>query len=628
MIEVSGWECLAGETLIDCPRDLDRFPKGIPIKNLVGTKPWVYGFDQKLGRIVLRQASCVWKVGKRPVYKVTFQVPKNSVRIYGKQPEFIIATASHPFMLRERSTSRSKYSSAYDWESQGYRKLSDLKPGDRIMPFFRKLTNGHSVIHLNNGENFSEHRFILSEIYGDRPTDEWDGHHKDENDHNHSVDNLEWKTCFDHLSYHATKRNLEGRSGWQKYGIHPRGMLGKPQTAKCRNAASKLCRERNAREDSAWIKKNKITTEKLRKLYTEQGLTLEQLGKEINASGSRARNVLKLFSIPMRDRYWHQRQQGNNHKVKKVEFYGYEDVYDMTVPGIDNFVANGVVVHNSQGKSALVMSIAALAQYDGAHVVYGDVENSFDPGWARVRGMAKCPHCNGTGTRPTVKDPAILTECISCGGPEATTAGLDVSKLTLVQPYVGQFSYVDKKTGKTHQEKNPRLSTAQELCSEIEASMQQKGHTKRVVVLDSIAALLTEGESLTGLEDANMRTNMDLPLFMGRLLRRWVGCAQVHNALIILVNQLREGPKSSFGDSSYTPGGNAPKFYSHVRVRVHRVAGSKIMDKGEVIGIRGIMKCLKNKTGGGESSEIGYRLLFNGPLEFVPADDVKKKEGE
>jgi hypothetical protein len=52
------------------------------------------------------------------------------------------------------------------------------------------------------------------------------------------------------------------------------------------------------------------------------------------------------------------------------------------------------------------------------------------------------------------------------------------------------------------------------------------------------------------------------------------------------------------------------------------------MDKGEVIGIRGIMKCLKNKTGGGESSEIGYRLLFNGPLEFVPADDVKKKEGE
>jgi RecA/RadA recombinase len=528
MIEVSGWECLAGETLIDCPRDLDRFPKGIPIKNLVGTKPWVYGFDQKLGRIVLRQASCVWKVGKRPVYKVTFQVPKNSVRIYGKQPEFIIATASHPFMLRERSTSRSKYSSAYDWESQGYRKLSDLKPGDRIMPFFRKLTNGHSVIHLNNGENFSEHRFILSEIYGDRPTDEWDGHHKDENDHNHSVDNLEWKTCFDHLSYHATKRNLEGRSG----------------------------------------------------------------------------------------------------KVKKVEFYGYEDVYDMTVPGIDNFVANGVVVHNSQGKSALVMSIAALAQYDGAHVVYGDVENSFDPGWARVRGMAKCPHCNGTGTRPTVKDPAILTECISCGGPEATTAGLDVSKLTLIQPYVGQFSYVDKKTGKTHQEKNPRLSTAQELCSEIEASMQQKGHTKRVVVLDSIAALLTEGESLTGLEDANMRTNMDLPLFMGRLLRRWVGCAQVHNALIILVNQLREGPKSSFGDSSHTPGGNAPKFYSHVRVRVHRVAGSKIMDKGEVIGIRGIMKCLKNKTGGGESSEIGYRLLFNGPLEFVPADDVKKKEGE
>jgi RecA/RadA recombinase len=272
----------------------------------------------------------------------------------------------------------------------------------------------------------------------------------------------------------------------------------------------------------------------------------------------------------------------------------------------------------SNGKTACVMSLAALAQQDGALVVWGDVENSFEPDWAKQRGFAPCPKCSGTGT-------IAGKDCADCGGPDSAICGLDPSKLILIQPYVGRFSYTDK-MGKMHQEKEPRLSTAQELCSEIEAAMSLgTGVKKRFVVLDSIAALLTEGESNAGVENANMRTNMDLPMFMGRLLRRWIGLAQVHNAMIILVNQLRQGPKS-FGDPTYTPGGNAPRFYSHVRVRVHRVSGSKITDKGKTIGIKGILTCKKNKTGGSEGAEIGFRLMFKGPLEFVPVKDVKGED--
>jgi RecA/RadA recombinase len=94
-----------------------------------------------------------------------------------------------------------------------------------------------------------------------------------------------------------------------------------------------------------------------------------------------------------------------------------------------------------------------------------------------------------------------------------------------------------------------------------------------------------------------------------------------------LVNQLREGPQK-FGDPVHTPGGNAPKFYSHVRIRVRRVKGGKIMDGGKLTGISGIMKCLKNKSGGIEGSEIGYRILFKGPLEFISAKEAKKNEGD
>jgi RecA/RadA recombinase len=109
---------------------------------------------------------------------------------------------------------------------------------------------------------------------------------------------------------------------------------------------------------------------------------------------------------------------------------------------------------------------------------------------------------------------------------------------------------------------------------------------------------------------------------MGKLLRRWVGLAQVHNALVILVNQMRSAPRA-FGD--YTPGGNAPKFYSHVRIQVKRIKGSRIIDKGKTVGIRGKLVCVKNKTGGTEGAEIGFKLLFKGGLCFMPVKSLSEE---
>ena len=539
MIEITGMECITGDSLIDCPRDLGKYPQGIPIKDLVGKTPWVYGFDQKLGRIALRKADKVWKVGKRPVYKVTFDLRGTAQEKFYSCPKSIKATVNHPFLLRKDVVDRAPLSFGINWNDDGYKALKDLEAvngrrGDRLMPLFRKqMTKGYSGIHLNNGEVVHESRFILSEVSGeDRPYPEWDAHHKDENSLNNVPDNLEWKRHDQHKSDHLRKRNLEGTTGWQKTGVHPRGMLGKPQTEKQRSAARKTCVERNEK---------------------------------------------RLL----------------NHRVEKIEFCGYEDVYDMSVPEINNFVANGVVVHNSHGKTAIALSLSALAQVGGARVVWGDLENSWDEKWSRAR-------------------------------------GLDPGKVELIQPYVGQFNYIDKKTGKVHQEKNPRLSTAQELCAEIEAVIKspvgKKIAAKQIGVIDSIASLLTEGEGDAGIENANMRTNMDLPMFVGRLMRRWMACAQSYNTTFIFINQMRQKPGVKMGSPWYSPGGNAPRFYCQVRLRAKRTGFCK--DAGKNVGIQGILKATKNKAGGEEGAEIGYRLL-KGVLEFVPAKDVAyKKDGE
>jgi recombination protein RecA len=236
----------------------------------------------------------------------------------------------------------------------------------------------------------------------------------------------------------------------------------------------------------------------------------------------------------------------------------------------------------SHGKTALTLTLAALAQQDGALVIWADFENSYTPEWAAVR-------------------------------------GLDPEQVALVSPYVGRFG----------KEKDVRLPAAQELCEEVEALIVGfHGRYKKIFLAgDSITSMLTEGEASAGLGGQNMRTRMDLPMFLGALMRRWVGMAQAHNVLMVFVNQLRQKPGMAFGDPWYTPGGNAVRFYSHVRVRVRRTGakGGRITVSGHQTGIQGIVTNKKNKVGGLESSEIGYRLLFDGPMKFVPAREVRKK---
>lgn len=232
----------------------------------------------------------------------------------------------------------------------------------------------------------------------------------------------------------------------------------------------------------------------------------------------------------------------------------------------------------SHGKSALAFVLAALAQQDKAFVLWADFENSFDEEWARRR-------------------------------------GLDPDNIILIQPYVGKF----------RGEKLGRMSTAQDLCVEIEAilSNMRRKFKKMFVVIDSVPSMLPDGEAVAGLDGRNLRVLMALPMFMGALLRRWVGLAQAYSATFMFINQLRQNPMA-FGDPWYTPGGNALKFYSHLRVRVKRVKGGRILRKGRLVGIQGIVTNLKNKSGGLEGSRVGYRLLFEGPIEFLSVEDLEK----
>lgn len=239
----------------------------------------------------------------------------------------------------------------------------------------------------------------------------------------------------------------------------------------------------------------------------------------------------------------------------------------------------------SNGKTALALFIAGRAQKDGATVAWLDLENSFDERWVQSQ-------------------------------------GLDPAKVAVFQPKL-----IASAKGRI-----PRLQTAEELCSEVEEWWKLRAKTevdgKIFTVVDSVTAFLVSEEFEAGTEDQNMKTRLGLASFLSQLLRRWVPLALNYGTTILFINQTRMSP-GRYGDPEVTPGGKALKFYASVRVKVRRVKGGKIIQLGKMVGLRGIVRNIKNKAGEGslEGEECGFKCLFGKhDWKFVDPTIFKKEE--
>jgi hypothetical protein len=321
--------CLVGETLVDCPRNLRTYPKGVPIQNLVGTQFLTYSWDFKLNTLVLSRVLDVWKSGRKPVYRVELSAFPNGAQRIGRKgsgsrsgqylpPQELVGTYDHLVLLCDNT----------------WKKLGELKSGDSLKSLYRSNADGRGYINLRWSKReptvqtwshpwdialkipvinyslrspISEHQFVCGAVTGFRQVGA-DVHHKDHNNKNNSPENLLWLNGHEHKSYHTRQRNLAGTAGWKVTGKHPRGMEGKRHSTK---------------------------TKDLQRLRAQQ------------ITAGRQRNAKGHFSEV-------------NHKVLSVEYLGVCDVYDMEVEGTENFVANGVFVHNS-GKTWAAVHVGKQA---------------------------------------------------------------------------------------------------------------------------------------------------------------------------------------------------------------------------------------------------------------------------
>ena len=112
-----------------------------------------------------------------------------------------------------------------------------------------------------------------------------------------------------------------------------------------------------------------------------------------------------------------------------------------------------------------------------------------------------------------------------------------------------------------------------------------------VVVVDSVAALTPKAEIEGEMGDTHVGLQARL---MSQALRKMTGNIKQANTMVIFINQIRMKIGVMFGSPETTTGGNAPKFYSSVRLDIRRIGAVKNGD--EVVGNETRVKVVKNKV--------------------------------
>jgi 7-cyano-7-deazaguanine reductase len=337
--------CVVGDTKIDIAVNEIDHPKGIPIRDLVGTEGVVFGFDIDSNSPVARRYHFVRRTQSQSVVvKVTMDhISGDGSGHISKIKKELILTPDHLVLVSD------------GWYKFKWVKACRLEPGMRLIADQRSQDSIRGK---------ARHRLIGDCLLGRKLTSREDIHHKDGNHFNNNPENIEIKLRSQHRRDHQTVRYgysdvfpcLEELVELYNQGENFSSLAKK---YKCDQSTiysriGSLVKKRTHSEDLL-IKPESINLHKTMlecKQYYDSGYTTVELSEFYNVdattisswivkSGGRPRTTLETKEMRKDIRL-----VALNHRIISVEDFGRQDVYNMEVEDIQNFFGNGVVLHN------------------------------------------------------------------------------------------------------------------------------------------------------------------------------------------------------------------------------------------------------------------------------------------
>ncbi|MDV5495375.1 LAGLIDADG family homing endonuclease [Escherichia coli] len=229
---------------------------------------------------------------------------------------------------------------------------------------------------------------------------------------------------------------------------------------------------------------------------------------------------------------------------------GEAPTFDVAMPETHSFWSNGIISHNTFLATAAMIS----AQKQDGLAVFLDHENSFDVGLAVANGL----NADEDDGQWVYKQPDTFEDSVELIG--------TILKLVRDEELIPETA--------------PICIVADSLASMVPNSKAEKfDKMAEGTAKDKDQLNMNDNTALARATSANFPT-----------LALW---ARKYNACIIFLNQVRTKIGVMFGDPTTSPGGDSPKFYASVRIRL----GASVMKDGkEKIGQDVGAECIKNKV--------------------------------